>query len=443
MTTLELQQKIDKFDELIKGFGDESFNSKILWQMKSEISEHFRGTMFADADEKKTAWDRFESLAQSLKDKQDAVTLDNEKFAEEAEQLVNRIVEIIGEGFYINNPEKEAITELKGLIEKAFDYFKQSRWPSKERRTKVWDNFNGVREKLRKEEDSFYSVLREKKVAQTERSHQLSSIILETIDACHPDSSTTILFQLLQQLTAHLISIGFTEESVAWILVNKEAEPRTPLKMKSEGLREVRKLLNENREDITRDDKQRIYAKLEEISTELNKAWDIHREEQQKKQAEWEERKKLGEVKRADWLKKQGDFLKVLEEKLEKRTSDKVNLERILVSKKDFLTRQQGRLQNQIGFLQKIREDLADMQEKINTAWTDTFKERMTEKIAFKETKIIEVSTDIEEVKVKITDVEKDVIDITEKLANIDKSVEELAQKIEEVKKNLEPSSSE
>jgi len=443
MTTLELQQKIDKFEELINGFGDQNFNSKILWQMKSEISEHFKGTSFADADEKKNTFEKFESLALNLKEKQDAVTLDNEKFAEEAELLINQIETIIGDGFYSKNPEKEAITNLKGLIEKALDYFKQSRWPLKERRNKAWDTFNNLREKLRKEEDRFFSELREKKTAQSERSHQLSSIIIETIEACHPDAATQVLFQLLQQLTAHLLSIGFLEEAVGWIMANKEAEPKAPLKMKSEGLREVRKLLSENKEDVSRDDKQRIYAKLEEISTELNKAWEVHKEEHLRKQLEWEERKKIGEIKRADWLKKQADFLKVLQEKLEKRTADKVNLERILASKNDFLARQHGRLQNQTSFLQKTREDLADIQEKINTAWTDSFKEKMTEKIAFKEAKIIEVNADIEEVKVKITDVEKDVKDITEKLENINKSKEELTLKIEEVKKNLEPSLSE
>jgi len=440
MTALELQQKIEKFEESINGLNNASFNSKTLWHVKNEINEHFRATTFADADEKKTLWDRFESLSLSLYEKQDAATIEHENFAVEAEEIIKEIEAIIGEGFYINNPEKEAIIKLKGLIEKAFEYFKQSRWPSKERRTKAWDTFNGLREKLRKEEDEFYSTLRVKKAEQTERSHGLSSIIIETIEASHPDVAATILFQLLQQLTEHLISIGFVPEAVDWILTNKEAEPRNPLKMKSESLREVRRLLNENRDDITRDDRQRIYSKLEIVSTELNKAWDLYREEQQKKQEEWEEKKKLGELKRADWIVKQTEFLKVLEEKQEKRTADKANLERILTGKKDFLSRQQTRLQNQVEFLQKMDEDLADMKDKINTAWTETFKERMTEKIAFKEAKIAEVKLDIEDVKGKCSVVEKDIIDITEKIGSIEKSLEDLKLKIEEVKKNLEPS---
>jgi hypothetical protein len=438
MTAPELQKKIDKFDELINGFGDASPSSKLLWQIRSEIREYFVITIFESVEEKNAAWERFESLTLLLHEKQDALTIEFEKFADEAERLIKEIESTVGEGFYKNNPEKEAIIQLKSQIDKVFDYFKQARWPSKERRTKAWDEFNIIRERLRKEEDEFYSVLREKKVERAERSLALTSIILETIEACHPDSSTNILYQLLQQLTEHLIGIGFSPESVEWILANKEAEPRAPLKMKSEGLREARRLLNENRDEIMREDKQRIYAKLETISTELNKAWDLHRQEQQKKQEEWEERKKLGEFKKVDWLAKQTEFLKVLDEKLEKRNADKANLERILTSKKDFYARQENRLQNQSAFLEKIMDDLADMQDKINTAWTESFKERLTEKIVYKESKIVEVKTDIEIVKVKLVEVEKDIIDISEKLGSIEKSIEELKLKKEEVSKTLQ-----
>ncbi len=438
MTAAELHLKIEKFDEQIKGFGINNFNGKTLWQMKSEIIEYFRATNFADAEEKQSNWSKFQTLADLLKEKQDTITSENEAFAINAELLIKEIETTIRNGFYSNNPEREAIGDLKAKMDKTFDYFKQPRWPSKERRTAAWDHFSELREKLKQEENEFYTHLREAKAEQVHLSHQLSLVIIETIEASHPDASTNFLYQALQQLTEYLVSIGFAPESVEWILANKEAEPKAPLKMKSEGLKEVRRLLNENQDELTRDDKQRIYAKLEMISAELNKAWDAHREELQKKQEEWEERKKTNEMKRAEWLVKQTDFLKVLTEKLEKRTFDKENLDKILINKKDFHSRQHLRLKNQNEFLAKITEDLADMQEKLNTAWTDNFKERMAEKVTQKETKIAEVKRDISEVTAKLAEVEKDIVEITEKVANIDKSTEELKLKIEEVKKNLE-----
>ena len=438
MTAAELKHKIEKFDELMNAFGHDNPNSKTLWQMKSEIIEHFRATTFLDDEEKQTTLSMFETIVLKLKEKQDLITHENEEFAIHAEQLIKELEVLVGEGFYVKNPDKEAIAELKGKIDKAFESFKQSRWPSKDRRTTAWDTFNHIREKLKVEEDTFYTTLREKKNERIHQSHQLSLVIIETIESCHPDASTATLYESLKQLTAYLISAGFEPASVEWIMANKEAEPKTPLKMKSEGLREVRRLLSENQDEITREDKNKIFATLETISTELNKAWEIHRAEMQKKQEEWEERKKQNEFKRAEWMVKQTDFLKVLTEKLEKRTVDQKNLERILSNKNEFLGRQQTRLQNQREFLKKITEDLQDMQEKMNTAWTENFKERMAEKVGFKETKIAEVNKDIEEVNSKVKEVEKDISEITEKVASVVKSNEELKQKIEEVKKNME-----
>ncbi len=438
MTAIELIHKIEKFDELIKAFGHDNPNSKTLWQMKSEITEHFRATTFADSNEKQTTLNLFETLATTLKEKQDLITHENEEFAANAEQQIKEIEALVSEGFYVKNPEKDDIIHLKSLTDKAFDSFKQSRWPSKDRRTNAWDKFNHIRETLRVEEDAYYATLREKKNERINQSHQLSTILIEIIESCHPDASTRTLYESLKQLVAYFISIGAEQTAVEWIITNKEADPKSSLKMKSEGLRDVRRVLNENQEEITREDKQKIYSTLELIGTELNKTWESHRAEMQKKQEEWEERKKLNELKRAEWLVKQTDFLNVLTEKLEKRTADKGNLERILVNKKDFHSRQQGRLVNQREFLKKISEDLADMQEKLNTAWTDTFKERMAEKVGQKELKIAEVKKDIEEVSNKLAEVEKDIADITEKISSVEKSNEELKLKIEEVKKNLE-----
>lgn len=438
MTADELGLKIGKFEELVKAFGHENPNSKTLWQMKSEIIEHFRATTFLDAEEKQTTLTMFENLATTLKEKQDLITHENEEFATNAELLIKEIETIVGQDFYGNNPDKDAIANLKGKIDKAFESFKQARWPSKERRTAAWDVFNNLREKLKVEEDAYYTILREKKNELIQGSQQLSSVIIETIESCHPDASTNTLYESLKQLTTYLIGAGAEPETVEWIIANKEAEPKTPLKMKSEGLREVRRVMSENQEEITREDKNRIFATLEVISAELNKAWEIHRAEMQKKQEDWEERKKQNEFKRAEWLVKQADFLNVLTEKLEKRSADKVNLERILTNKKDFYARQQARLQNQHEFLKKITDDLVDMQEKMNTAWTESFKERMAEKVAQKEIKIAEVKKDIEEVTNKLAEVEKDIIDISEKVAGVEKSNEELKLKIEEVRKNIE-----
>ena len=438
MTSAELLLKIEKFNELLSDFGIANFNSKALWQMKNEILEHFKATSFEDGGEKQLSLSYFQTLVDELKEKQETVLQENEKFASDAELSIAEIKELIKDGFYINNPEKESIAQLKGLIEKAFDYFKHTRWPSKERRTQAWEEFNQLREKIKKEEDEFYINLREKRAEWTESSHQLSQIVIETIEACHPDVLSNSLTELLGQLATFLNSTGINGESVAFLSEKQEENSKNLLKPKSETLRDIKKFITEIRDDLTREDKARIFARIEAINIELNKAWDVYRENLQKKQEEWEERKKQNEFKRAEWLVKQNDFLKVLEEKLEKRIADKANLERILVNKQEFHGRQKSRLENQLEFLKKITGDLEDMKEKLETAWSDNFREKMLEKVEQKKQKIDEVNKDVAIVTAKSEEVEKDIADITEKLTTIEKSLEELKLKIEEVRKNLE-----
>ena len=438
MTSAELLLKIEKFNELLSDFGAANFNSKALWQMKNEILEHFKAITFEDAGSKQLSLSYFQTLVDELKEKQENVLQENEKFAVDAELAITEIKNLAGEGFYVNNPDKDAIAQLKNSMEKAFEFFKNTRWPSKERRTQAWEEFSQLREKLKKEEDDFYLSLREKKAEWTESSHQLSEIIIETVEACHPDAASNILTDLVGQLYAFLTTAEFNEESISWLLKKQEENNKNLLKPKSETLRDIKKFVTEIRDDLTRDDKTRIFAKLEVINVELNKAWDVYRETLQKKQEEWEERKKQNEFKRAEWLIKQADFLKVLEEKLEKRIADKANLERILLNKQEFFGRQKSRLDNQQEFLKKISSDLEEMQEKLQTAWSDNFREKMEEKVEQKKQKIEEVQKDVVIVTTKAEEVEKDIVDITGKLSTIDKSVEELKIKIEEVKKNLE-----
>jgi len=437
MTAVELKQKIDKFSEQLNEYGVTNFNGKVLWQIKNELGEYFRGISFASASEKEVLQQELERLSILLHEKQDQVNSYNEAFAASVLDNINLLISTYGDNLFLNNPEKEVIYELKALIDKIFDQFKQARWPSKEKRTELWDKFSSTREKIKKDEDEFYKELKQKKAEKEERSHQITQKIIETINACHPEATNEVLFTLSKDLKAFLLELGYTKESILLDNLNEEEAQKTTLKPKSETLRDLRRFLNENREEVSRDDKQKIFTLMDFINAELSKAWDSYRESLQKKQEEWEERKKIQEVKRQEWELKQKDFLQTLIEKLEKKTVDKTNLERIWASKKDFLTRQLTRLGNQQDFLKKMNEDLADMDEKVNTAWTDTFKERMSSKIEQKKMKINEVNGDILTVKEKIKEVENDIEEIGKKIELIEKGVTELSSKIEEIKKSI------
>jgi len=437
MTVTELQQKIDRFKELIDGFGQLSLNGKVLWQLKIELNEYFKGTSFADATETEKLLAEYHSLSELLKEKQEIINKENEGFAIDAEQQINKLTEIIGEGFYKDNPEKEAIAALKGLINEIYELFKQTRWPSKEKRTALWEQFSTLRESLKKEEDDFYNALKQQRAERAERSEGITSKIIEAVKACDPSGTNDLLSKQIVTLKEHLSAVGFTEVQGTIKDINEEDINRNSLKPKSETLRDIRRFTIDNRDDLVKDDKQRIFTVVDSINLLLNKAWDEYREAAQKKQEDWEERRKTLEAKRQEWEVKQKEFLKTLEERLEKKIADKTNLEKIVDNKKEFLGRQKARFVNQQDFVKKITEDLLDMEEKLQTAWSDNFKERMTEKVEQKKTKIAEVNADIAVVTFKIVEVEKDIEEILKKIEIIEKSTNEMKIKAEEIKNSL------
>jgi len=50
--------------------------------------------------------------------------------------------------------------------------------------------------------------------------------------------------------------------------------------------------INNYRDYLTREHKGQIFANIDALKLDLNKAWETHKEEQQKRQEEWEIKKK-------------------------------------------------------------------------------------------------------------------------------------------------------
>ncbi len=437
MTSSELENKIDKFSDLLDDFGESTFNSRDLWQLQKEISQNFKETDFYDREDRQNSWNKFQGLVDTLRKKQDDINTENEKFADEADRLIDKLKDSIGGGLFSKQLEKDDFAELKNLSSEIFEFIKQPRFPSKERRVAVWDKFNSLRDKLREQENEYYTKIREKITKRNNHSEELTEKIIRTIDACHPDSPLEELFELLGKLVLYLTGIGFLMDAVEWLLGIKEEKPKNPLKVKSEALRDVRRFINDNKDDITREDKQKIYARLDTVQADLNKAWDDYKEELQKKQEEWEERKKHNEQKKIDWERNQREFLSKLENRLEKQIEFKEKLEKIYDNQKEFLTKLEKRLDNQQDFLRKMNDQLDDLEDKYSSAYSDNFRDKVSDWIDDKKSKISEVENDIESIEDKIKDVEKNIDELPDKIREVEKSIDEIESKIEEVRGKL------
>lgn len=444
MTSSELENKIDIFSDLLDDFGESTFNSKDLWQLQKEIFQNFKETEFSDREDRQSNWNRFQGLVDTLRKKQDDINSENEKFADEADRLIDKLKESIAGGLFSKQLEKADFAELRNLSSEIFEFIKQPRFPSKERRIAVWDKFNNLRDKLRKEEDEYYSKIREKITKRIDHSQELADKIIRTIDACHPDSLLDELFELLGKLVLYLTGIGFLIDAVEWLLGEKDEKPKNPLKVKSDALRDVRKFINDNKDDITREDKQKIYARLDIVQADINKAWDDYKAElgeqkkiREKKQIEWEKRQKEFEQKKINWEKNQREFLEKLEDRLEKQIAFKKKLNDILDKQNEFLSKIENRLDNQKDYLTKLNGQLDDLEDKYSDARSDSFRDKVSGWIDETKTKIDKVENDIDSIEDKIRDVKKQIDELEDKISDVEKCIEDIENKIDDVKGKL------
>lgn len=57
-------------------------------------------------------------------------------------------------------------------------------------------------------------------------------------------------------------------------------------------MNDVRNFINNYRDYLTREHKGQIFANIDALKLDLNKAWETHKEDQQKRQEEWEIKRK-------------------------------------------------------------------------------------------------------------------------------------------------------
>ncbi len=431
MNTEELIEKINKFEALLNEYGQLNYNIWELRQSQKAIFEGFKTAVFNNNDERQNIFDKFNNLNQALNIKQESVNKDNEKFAAEADMLIAKLSEKLDFGIINNQPTKEDMAEFKLLVNAIFNFFKQNRWPNKESRELNWQKFEPLRERVKIYEDVFYKKLKEIAAKRSEKSVEITQKVIAAINECNPELNVETLPESLALLLTYLKENNLNAE-VFNIEIDAE-KLQKPLKLKTETINLLRKLINDNRDEFTRDDKDKIYAKLDEIQVTINKAWEDYKAEAQQKQQAWEERKLLNEQKRAEWEVKQKDFLQKLEIRLGQQIAYNERLEKGEQSQQDFLQKLQNRLQSQQDYLPKLAHQIIELEEKQASAWSDAHREKIGTWIEEKNVKIAEINNDVLNMQDKITEVQKNIEDLPAKKLELEISIAEIKLKIEEV----------
>jgi hypothetical protein len=436
MTITELKETIEKIEGQFKKA--DALDSRAVSNMRKELFENFKLTSFTNSQERQEHWNQLQLLLDALKDKQLLLDKENEKFAVQSEAQIDKLKEVLGDEAPVST--KEEIEIIKKQVSQTAEFIRQSNWPNKERRTAAWERFKEYREILRSKEDVFYNRLREDRTQLTEQSSSLTQAVLYAVRACHPDAENEKLVDIgitIAALKKSTVNNEIPDEVLQSNVTGEEIKSQNPLKIKSEGLRDLRKFVIENRDGITREDKQQIFAAIDEVQIDLDKAWTIHKEELQLKRTEWEERQKQNEVKHTEWKQKQNDFLAKLEDRLAKQYAFKEKLAAVYEKQNAFWERLEKRIINQQDYIQQIQVQLNELEDKYAITSDSKYREKLSEWIKAKYDKIEEVETDIKDMEEKITDAKKNIEDLPGRMGEVDNSIEEIKHKIIEVKQNL------
>lgn len=440
MTVPELKAKLDQYQHILSQFTAENPVNRELKQLQREIYEHFKYTGFADDAEKEQLQQDFAAKQLAFKERQDQINAENESFAETTNAEIEKLGKILEEELVEKGTNKDFFTGTRKLVNDILAKFRMNRFPSRESKDKSWETFNTYRDRLKKAEDAYYENIRAEKEKQSERSAELAEKIIPAIETCHPEVQEENMNDRVSKFKDYTTSLELKISAFDVISENgngTEKKSKNPLLLKSETLRALRKFINENRDLISKEDKNKIHFVVEEVQADLDKAWTVYKEELQKKREEWEVKKKENDGKRKEWEQKQKEFLGKLEDRYANQASFKEKLEAIYHKQIGFQEKLEKRLIDQLAFIGKLNVQLDGLDEKYESARTDQFRETVTEWINEKKSKIADVEDDVADLEDKLKDVKRRTDELSDKIREVETSKEEIRSKIEEVKKKL------
>ncbi|RYY40728.1 MAG: hypothetical protein EOO08_06250 [Chitinophagaceae bacterium] len=421
MTKNELSARLDAFEAALAAYGVHKFTAKEIWELRAEIAEEFRSVEFADPGERKDAWQRLQDGMDMLRQKSALLQVENEAFATEAEERIEALQRRVDDADPEKDWTRDELASLRDAANDIFEFMRQNRWPSRERRTAVWDRFTAGRDRIKAMEDALFAQLRAAIQQRQERSAQFAAPLKSLLQAVRPQQPFEQLAGALASWRALLAerAIATTFVDAAEKAVADGSASKAPLKLKSDLLRDARRLFTEQRSQLSREDGQDVYALITLAQKEMDAAWAAYKDDRQKKADEWKEKQKA--------------FTDMLREKMEKRKADAINLEKIIAAKVDFAPKLEQRLLNQQDYLNKLFDDLDELQAKLESARNFDMRERMEAAIESKKQRISEVDADMKSVQQRIDVNQKDIEEIRVKITKIAEGVAEMQQKLEEV----------
>ena len=254
MDATQIKEKIDLLSRQLSRF--EEYRLQDLWETKKEIYELFKLTEFASPEERKSVSDNFQLMVDTLDIRQKELTEENEKFASEADAMIDAYCGKVEQELAKDGSEKEKFSALRKTTDEVFEFIRQSKWPSKERRTAGWDRFQATRDKWKALEDNWYAERREKLATLTEGSSALQAQINPMLDLFAEGANGQTIIDAVTKFNADQ-NAPCNEE---WLSLKGEEAEKQSLKVRSGALNHLRRFMIDQRERFTHEHRDGIVA---------------------------------------------------------------------------------------------------------------------------------------------------------------------------------------
>lgn len=436
MDTSELRQKIDLLNEQLVNFEHTQLSE--IWQTRQQIFDLLKVTDFATKEERMAMRADLQILLDTLDFKQQKQKEENEKFALEADARIETFVIEVQEKLTIAELGKEDYASLKKITDEVFEFIRQSRWPSKERRTAAWEKFQASREAWKQREDEWYAQWREKMASLHSQSEVLHGKIVPLLKSCGPEAEVQQLIDEMKSCFAELQKESDTIKVEDWLQSLPEEAAKQSLKVKSGAISFIRRFLIARREDFTKDHRDGLFEMIDGLQKQSDEAWQQYREERKQKQAEWEEKRHDFEAKRQEWQRKQEDFLSMLQNRLRNKVEYREKIVNGPAENDVHIQKIEDRIGRQQDYLMRLQSDIEELQYQHDNAWSKSFKDKSGGWIEEKKQKMAAAQRDVDNLNKRLDSIKTSGQNTTDKVTLLDSEIAELQSKIEEVKIKLE-----
>ena len=412
-------QEVEKLRSLIpSGFlGGGEWNFKEIWGQIKTTQTSFNSTRFPTREEHQKAWQDFQNLVSTVKEKQaekrresanlrDKIVrmaagippIDDSWAKDLANILLVGIPEVIEKIFGVFDSRKDALQDANKDLKELWKLFNSESEQNNlfpEDKTVVYRSLKDAESRLQEAWDEWKEVraqqsadLRDKVIARAEHAVPLTWIegFIATLAAAELTDGVSLILQVLLDAFA-----------------DKEAE----LKLRNEELDKAWKFFNSEKNNLLPQDRNTAHQALNEAQARLNGAWGEYKQVRKKALDEHYGAKR---EKHEAWRSRTQENLKKNEQRREK-------LERALDHKRQNLENNQQRQEKLEDVLERKRQHLDELYVKRDDARSDSYSER--------------VEGWIEEELESIQDIE-------EKLEKINGWIEEDSDSIKDIEENIE-----